>query len=159
MYSNLPTVVNTNILEVTSAAFRPYAFIPEQYTCDGLNEPPDLSINNIPFGTKCLAIIVDDPDGPIGTWTHWIAWNIAPKSIIKTSKIKGSQGINNFGMFKYCGPCPPNGIHHYHFKVYALDALLSDLNRNCTKHQLEKAISSHILAFGELIGLYKRNKK
>lgn len=158
MYSNLVTEVKTNVLEVTSTAFKTLTFIPKQYTCDGRNEPPELCINNLPIETKCLAIIVDDPDGPIGTWTHWIAWNITPTSIIKTNKLKGRQGVNDFGMCKYCGPCPPNGVHHYHFKVFALDNFLLDLNSNCTKHTLEKAMSPHIIAFGELIGLYKRNK-
>ena len=159
MYSSIPTEVNTKILEVSSTAFKPFTFIPEQYTCDGRNVPPELSIHNLPFETKCLAIIVDDPDGPVGTWTHWMAWNIPPKNYIKLNKVKGRQGINDFGMYKYCGPCPPKGTHHYHFKVYALDHFLLSLNANCTKHQLEKAMSNHIIGFGELIGLYKSIKK
>lgn len=156
MTACLPVIVNTRILEVSSPSFRHNELIPVKHTCDGINEPPDLIIKNIPVETKSLAIIVDDPDAPVGTWVHWIVWNIRPKTNIKMDKIRGRQGLNDFGMHKYCGPCPPNGIHHYHFKVYALDTYLLDLGSNCTKYQLEKAMSTHIVAFGELIGLYKR---
>lgn len=150
------TNVSTHYLEVTSPAFQQYGFIPQQFTCDGHNEAPELIVNRTPVTAKSLAIIVDDPDAPVGAWVHWIAWNIPPNSIIKGNKLKGRQGINDFGMHKYCGPCPPKGIHHYHFKVYALDKFLVDLSLDCTKYQLEKAMSRHILAFGELVGLYKR---
>lgn len=157
MIANLSNKVSSKFLEITSPAFNQNAFIPEQYTCDGKNEAPVLIANCIPVGTKSLAVIVDDPDAPVGTWVHWIAWNIRPNSIIMPNKIRCRQGMNDFGMHKYCGPCPPNGMHHYHFKVYALDSYLTDLNTNCTKYQLEKAMATHILAFGELIGLYKRH--
>lgn len=156
MFAIHPIYVNNQCLDVSSPAFKQFEFIPKQYTCDGQNEAPTLIINKLPIDAKCLAIIVDDPDAPVGTWVHWIAWNIPPKSILKNHKIKGRQGINDFGMRKYCGPCPPKGIHHYHFKVYALDDFLIDLSPNSTKYQLEKAMASHIVAFGELIGLYKR---
>ncbi len=141
MIANLSNKVSSKFLEITSPAFNQNAFIPEQYTCDGKNEAPVLIANSI----------------PVGTWVHWIAWNIRPNSIIMPNKIRCRQGMNDFGMHKYCGPCPPNGMHHYHFKVYALDCYLMDLNTNCTKYQLEKAMATHILAFGELIGLYKRH--
>lgn len=157
MTAILSSVVSVNYLEITSPAFKQYSFIPERYTCDGLNETPELLVNRMPISTKSLAVIVDDPDAPVGTWVHWIAWNIPPKSTINGKKLKGRQGMNDFGTHKYCGPCPPKGIHHYHFKVYALDKFLVDLNQNCTKYQLEKSMSMHIVAFGELIGLYKRH--
>jgi Raf kinase inhibitor-like YbhB/YbcL family protein len=157
MLANLSIATNTTTLEVTSPAFTPNSFIPEQYTCDGINELPEINISRLPADTKSLAIIVDDPDGLVGTWVHWVAWNIHPKTSIKPNKIRAKQGINDFGMHKYCGPCPPNGIHHYHYKVYALDTFLFNLDTNCTKYQLEKAMSPHILAFGTLVGLYKRN--
>jgi Raf kinase inhibitor-like YbhB/YbcL family protein len=148
--------IANKVLEVSSPAFIHGAFIPKRHTCDGQNEAPELIVNWIPIETKSLAIIVDDPDAPVNTWVHWIAWNIHPKSIIKPNRIKGRQGLNDFGIHRYCGPCPPNGVHHYHFKVYALDNFLLELNNNSNKYQLEKAMKMHILAFGELIGLYKR---
>lgn len=157
MLAPLPNTISTHTLEVISPAFNQNEFIPKQYTCDGLNESPELMVKRIPMETKSLAIIVDDPDAPVATWVHWIAWNIRPTTLLKTSKLNCRQGINDFGMHKYCGPCPPKGIHHYHFKVYALDCFLLDLSPNCTKYQLEKAMAMHIIAFGELIGLYKRN--
>lgn len=149
--------VNTRFLKVQSPAFDQGGWIPEQYTCDGINQAPELIVQSIPIETKSLAIIVDDPDAPVGPWVHWIAWNISPNSIIKSSKLDCRQGINDFGMHKYCGPCPPKGAHHYHFKVYALNSYLLELNPNCTKYQLEKAMAMHVIAFGELVGLYKRH--
>jgi Raf kinase inhibitor-like YbhB/YbcL family protein len=153
-YLQSPTI--KRILEVTSPAFKGDELIPMKYTCDGQNEPPELNIRWLPLETKSLSIIVDDPDAPIGAWVHWIAWNIHPENNIKSNKIRGRQGLNDFGLRKYCGPCPPNGTHHYHFKVYALDSFLLDLNSNTTKFELEKAMKKHIVAYGELIGLYKR---
>lgn len=144
-------------LKVSSTAFQPEGMIPHQYTCEGRNKNPSLDIEHIPEEAKCLAIIVDDPDAPIGTWVHWVVWNIPVTHHIKENDIHGIEGINDFQKHHYCGPCPPTGTHRYFFKVYALDTLL-DLPANTTKHQLEKAMSEHIIAFGELIGLYNRKK-
>lgn len=157
MLPNLSIAQSTMVLEITSTAFKQGEFIPEKYTCDGQNATPDIIVKSLPLETKSLAVIVDDPDAPVGTWVHWIAWNILPNSVIKSDKLKGRQGINDFGMRRYCGPCPPRGVHHYHFKVYALDSFLMNLSAHCTKYQLEKAMASNIIAFGELIGLYKRH--
>lgn len=156
MIHHLSVNICNKLMEITSPAFYHNGFIPARYTCDGQNEPPTLMVQMIPIGTKSMAVIVDDPDAPVGPWAHWIAWNIKPDSIIIPNKIRCRQGLNDFGMLKYCGPCPPNGIHHYHFKVYALDCYLMHLNSKCTKYQLEKAMTNHILAFGTLIGQYKR---
>lgn len=156
MIANLPIIVRVKYLDISSPAFEQNKLIPKQYTCDGQNDPPELHVNSIPIGTKSMAVIVDDPDAPVGPWAHWIAWNIKPGQIIIPNKIRCKQGLNDFGMLKYCGPCPPNGIHHYHFKVFALDCYLMNLNTKCTKYQLEKAMTNHILAFGTLIGQYKR---
>ncbi len=142
-------------LDISSAAFAGNTYIPSKYTCDGENTNPPLNIGNIPKETRSLALIVDDPDGPIRIWTHWIVWNIPPTKKIKEGNTIGLEGLNDFGQYNYGGPCPPSGIHHYHFKVYALDNVL-DLKKSSAKHDLEKAISSHIIAFGELIGLYKK---
>lgn len=142
-------------MEVNSPAFESEGFIPSKYTCDGENVNPALDIENIPLATKSLAIIVDDPDAPLGTWVHWVVWNVPVTHHIKENTVHGEEGLNDFQMHKYRGPCPPKGVHHYFFKVYALNDLL-DLPFNTTKRELEKVMSEHIIGFGELVGLYKR---
>lgn len=144
-------------LNISSIAFKADEMIPSKYTCDGVNINPPLDIKHIPEKAKCLALIVDDPDAPIGVWVHWVVWNIPVTHHIKENEVHGTEGINDFQQQHYGGPCPPSGTHRYFFKVYALDALL-DLPANTKKLQLEKAMSEHIIAFGELIGLYIRNK-
>jgi len=144
-------------LKVGSTAFQNEEMIPLKYTCDGRNVNPPLDIEHIPEETKCLALIVDDPDAPVGTWVHWVVWNIPVMHHIKENEVHGTEGINDFQQHHYGGPCPPSGTHHYFFKIYALDALL-DLPANTRKPQLEKAMSEHIIAFGEMMGLYKRKK-
>jgi len=142
-------------LNVTSEAFAPHTYIPSKYTCDGENINPPLNIDNIPKDAKSLALIIDDPDAPIRTWVHWIVWNIPPSKKIKEKSIPGIEGVNDFRQHHYGAPCPPSGTHHYHFKVYALRDNI-DINSNSTKRELEKAMSPYIIAFGELVGLYKK---
>lgn len=144
-------------LDISSPAFDNKGMIPAKFTCDGVNVSPELHIEHIPESAKCLAIIVDDPDAPVKTWVHWVVWNIPVTHHLKEDYTPGIQGINDFAQHYYKGPCPPDGTHRYFFKVYALDALL-DLPVNAEKKDLEKAMSDHIIAFGELVGLYKRNK-
>ena len=148
--------INYKQLKVTSPVFKENEMIPAKYTCDGVNVSIPLDIKHIPEEAKCLALIVDDPDAPNGTWVHWVVWNIPVTHHIKENEVHGTEGINDFQQHNYGGPCPPSGTHRYFFKVYALDALL-DLPANTKKLQLEKAMSEHIIAFGELIGLYNRN--
>jgi len=145
-------------LKVTSTAFENEGMIPVKYTCDGINVNPSLDIENIPGEAKCLVLIVDDPDAPIGTWVHWLVWNIPITHHIKENQVHGIQGINDFQLNQYNGPCPPSGTHRYFFKVYALDDILN-LPVHTKKPELEKAMSEHIIAFGELIGLYSRKNK
>lgn len=144
-------------MEISSIAFKEGDMIPVKYTCDGENINPPLEIKNIPEESKCLALIVDDPDAPVGTWVHWLVWNIPVTHHISENGIHGMEGYNDFQQHHYGGPCPPSGTHRYFFKVYALDALLG-LPPRTGKLQLEKEMSTHIIAFGELIGLYKRKK-
>lgn len=145
-------------LKVTSPVFTDNEMIPVAYTCDGKNYSPPLHIDHIPEETKCLAIIVDDPDAPVSTWVHWLIWNIPVTHHIKENKVHGTEGLNDFQHTHYDGPCPPSGMHRYFFKVYALDTLL-DIPVTVKKIQLERAMSEHIIAFGELIGLYKRKNE
>jgi len=145
-------------LKLSSQAFNPSALIPAKYTCDGQDVNPPLLIENIPAETKSLALIVDDPDAPAGTWVHWVVWNISPA----TSEIKehslpsgAQEGMTDFRRRGYGGPCPPSGTHRYFFKLYALDTMLS-LSPNATKAALESSMKGHILSQAELMGLYKR---
>jgi Raf kinase inhibitor-like YbhB/YbcL family protein len=148
--------IDYKVLKISSAAFQNEGLIPTQYTCEGRNVNPPLDIKDIPKQTKCLAIIVDDPDAPIRPWAHWLVWNIPVTHHIKENRVNGIEGINDFQEYNYGGPCPPSGTHRYFFKVYALDKEL-ELPRNTNKHQLEKTMSEHIIGFGELIGLYQKN--
>jgi len=129
--------------------------IPSKYTCDGENVNPPLDIRGIPEGTKSLVLIVDDPDAPMGMWDHWVVWNIPPKEKIEENTVPGTEGINDFRKHSYGGPCPPSGTHRYFFKVYALDTMLA-LSPNSRKKDVEKAMTGHMLAKGEIIGLYRR---
>lgn len=155
-HKDVTSVADFRQMKITSPVFSSNDFIPAKYSCDGENISPPLEIEGIPENAKCLAIIADDPDAPVGTWVHWVAWNIPVTHFIKEDSLHGKQGINDFQLNRYSGPCPPNGkTHHYFFKIYALDDLLN-LPPKTTKHALEKAMSNHILAFGELVGSYKR---
>lgn len=134
--------------------------IPSIYTCDGDDLAPILNILDVPSTAKELAIIVDDPDAPVGTWVHWVLYNIP----VVTKKIDNKnltpeikQGMTDFGRIGWGGPCPPNGEHRYFFKLYALDKNL-DLPLGVTKKELEQAMENHIIEKTELIGLYDRKK-
>jgi len=145
-------------LSVMSSAFENNKFIPAKYTCDGDDVNPPLAIEGVPEGTKTLALIVDDPDAPMGTWDHWIVWNIpATTSKIAENTVPGTEGMNDFRRRSYGGPCPPSGTHRYFFKVYALDVKL-DLSPTSRKRDVEKAMQGHVLAKGELVGLYRRSR-
>jgi Raf kinase inhibitor-like YbhB/YbcL family protein len=142
-------------LHVTSTAFQNKEIIPVKYTCDGANVNPPLHIDHIPEEAKCLALIVDDPDASSGTFVHWVVWNIPITHHIAENSIPGEEGMNDFKKRNWGGPCPPSGTHRYFFKIYALKELL-DLTPSAKKAELEQKMGPHILAFGELIGLYKR---
>ncbi|MFI5185119.1 MAG: YbhB/YbcL family Raf kinase inhibitor-like protein [Chitinophagales bacterium] len=150
------TGVTYKKIDVTSALFKQNDFIPRRYTCDGKNVNPSLNIDHIPKKAASLAIIVDDPDAPLGTWLHWMMWNIPITHHLKEEEAPGIQGMNDFGKHIYSGPCPPKGTHRYFFKVYALDCKL-DIPVSSNKDDLEKAMNDHIIGFGELIGLFRRD--
>ena len=145
-------------LTISSPAFPHNGMIPSKYTCDGTDGNPPLTFDNIPDETKSLALIVDDPDAPLGTWVHWVVWNIGPgtTNIPEKSVPPGArQGTTDFRKQAYGGPCPPSGTHRYFFKLYALDTSLT-LKAGATKPQLEEAMIGHVLESAELIGLYQR---
>jgi len=144
-------------LQVTSPAFGANQIIPAQYTCEGKDINPPLDIAGIPEKARSLVLIVDDPDAPGKTWVHWMVWNIPITHHIKENSVPGEQGVNDFKRTAWGGPCPPSGTHRYFFKLYALDTLLQ-LSSTTTKKELEQAMGEHILAFGELVGNYKRQR-
>lgn len=145
-------------LQVSSPAFKENDMIPSKYTCEGFNVNPPLTIENIPAQTKSLAVIMDDPDAPGGNYDHWIIWNIDPADNITENANIGISGKNSKGNTGYTGPCPPTGTHHYHFKIYALDMLLT-LKEGASKMELQTAMEGHILANGELVGVYQKEKQ
>lgn len=142
-------------MTLTSPEFEHNQFIPRKFTCEGDDVNPALIIEDVPKEAKSLALIMDDPDASMGTWVHWVVFDIPVKNRIEENNIPGKQGINNAGQKNYHGPCPPSGVHRYFFKLYALDTLLN-LKEGISKGGLEKAMQGHILAEAELIGLYKR---
>lgn len=152
------------LLAITSIAFSPGGGIPKNCTCDGADTSPDLSWWGAPAGVQSFALVADDPDAPVGIWTHWLIWNIPaqhtglPKGV-PTDEILADgarQGRNDFGRIGYGGPCPPPGKpHRYFFKLYALDAML-DLKPGTTKGELRRAMKEHVLAQAELVGKYGR---
>ena len=144
-------------LNVTSKAFSPDGMIPVKYTCDGEDISPPLDIGPVPPEARSLVLIVEDPDAPAGTWLHWLVWNIPVTHHLLEQEIQGEQGLNDLGRNTYGGPCPPSGTHRYFFKVYALDDLI-DLPDGSTRREVEDAMRDHILAYGELVGLYERRK-
>lgn len=149
-------------LSITSTAFAQGQPIPSQYSCDGKGISPALAWSGAPDGTKSFALIMDDPDAPMGTYVHWVIYNIPssvaalPEAMSKDPKLaNGSvQGPNSSGRAGYAGPCPPGGTHRYFFKLFALDTLL-DIS-SAGKDQLLKTMQGHILAQGELMGTFSR---
>ena len=150
-------------IEVTSTAFENGGMIPRKYTWDGANVSPPIAFSGIPEGTKSIALISDDPDAPVGTWVHWVLYDLAPdvsrlpEAVPADKTVLGGakQGTNDFRKIGYGGPCPPGGTHRYFFKVYALDTVLN-LEPGARKSDLLKAMEGHIIAQGELIGKYSR---
>ena len=151
-------------LVVSSDAFTRDGQIPVVYTCDGSDISPPLSWGPVPQETAGIAILVTDPDAPGGTFIHWVAYNIPPgtrgipagapgKNVLPAGSL---QGMNDMGRQGYGGPCPPKGKpHHYHFTVYALDSAIS-LTGKREGRMLAEVLAGHILAQGELVGLYRR---
>lgn len=150
-------------ISVTSSAFKEGEMIPSKYTCDGDDISPPIDWLGVPAEAKSIAMISDDPDAPMGTWVHWVIFNIPPQAKglsenvpAKESLEDGSiQGVNDSHKIGYGGPCPPSGVHRYYFKVYALDVSLQ-LKPGITKKALESAMKGHILAEGQLMGRYRR---
>ncbi len=145
-------------MRIYSPEFNDNSMIPAKFTCEGMDINPQLLFSDVPEETKSLVLIMDDPDAPMGTWVHWVLFNIPadvtgiPEDSIPDNAI---QGLNSWPKNNYGGPCPPSGTHRYFFKLYALDVEL-ELDDTATKKDVEQAMQGHILEKAELIGLYKK---
>jgi Raf kinase inhibitor-like YbhB/YbcL family protein len=143
-------------MRLSSSAFAPGEVIPARYTCDGPDLSPPLAIGDIPQGTAALALIMDDPDAPVGTWDHWVAYDIPVAAAVPEGvRSLGTPGRNSWRRMGYGGPCPPFGEHRYFLRVYALDARLG-LREGTGKKQVLEAMKGHILAEAALMGRYSR---
>lgn len=147
---------------LTSPAFAHGAAIPVRHTCDGQNLSPQLRWNNQPSGCRGFALIVDDPDAPSGTFTHWVLFDVPPTERglpeAAAGGTAGKQGRNDFGKNGYGGPCPPHGhgVHRYFFRLHALDVESLKLAAGARRSEVERAIQAHVLATAELMGKYER---
>lgn len=151
-------------MKLSSSAFESGGAIPKKFTCDGADVSPALVWSDAPAGTQSFALIADDPDAPVGTWVHWVLYDLPEASrdlsegVVKQEQLANGarQGRNDFGRIGYGGPCPPRGpAHRYFFKLYALGAKLN-LKPSASKPEVERAMKGHILAQSELIGRYAR---
>jgi len=138
-----------------SAIFANRNYIPAGYTCNGRNVNPELRISGVPKKAESLALIMSDPDPAFGTFDHWVMWNIPLTDKIKENSAPGTVGRNSRKENKYTGPCPPSGVHEYHFTLYALDTKLS-LSDTSGKINLLNAMKGHIIAETELVGLFNK---
>jgi Raf kinase inhibitor-like YbhB/YbcL family protein len=157
---------NSMSFAISSSSFSPSGEIPKKFTCDDADVSPELSWTGAPAGVQSFALIADDPDAPVGTWTHWVLFNLPAQTtelsegVSKLDELPGGgrQGRNDFHKIGYGGPCPPPGKpHRYFFKLYALDQMLS-LKPGAGKKDLEEAMQEHILGKAELMGKYQRSK-
>jgi Raf kinase inhibitor-like YbhB/YbcL family protein len=166
------------IIELRSSAFTDGGLIPSTFTCDGSDSSPPLEWSGVPASARSLALICDDPDAPMRTWSHWVVFNLAPqvkglKKAVPPEKaipaafidgpepsgeniLTATQGQNDFNKLGYGGPCPPGGTHRYFFRLYALDTSL-ELGSKSTRADVLKALDGHILAEGRLVGKYTRS--
>src|SRR5438445_10102972 len=147
-------------MKISSPAFREGGTIPEKFSKNGQNVNPELRIEGAPAEAKSLTLIVDDPDAPVGLFTHWLVWNIDSKTtaIAERGVPKSAvQGTNDYPNLGYGGPQPPSGTHRYYFKIFALDQTL-DLPSGAKRRELDKAMSGHVIAQGQLVGRYTHGK-
>lgn len=144
-------------MKVSSPSFMEGGKIPAKFTCLGENVSPKLVLEDLPKNSKSIAIIMDDPDAPIGVFVHWLVWDIPPEKEIGEKSESGTKGYNSFGKMGYRGPCPPpgRGPHRYFFKVFALDSML-DLDSEIAPSELERMMEGHVLAKAQLMGIFER---
>jgi Raf kinase inhibitor-like YbhB/YbcL family protein len=142
------------VMELTSPAFDPEGRIPDRFTCKGNDDSPELRLAGVPQEAVTLALIMDDPDAPGGTWDHWVAFDITPTGVIPENVGElGTGGLNSWKRSGYGGPCPPPGVHRYYFRVYALDTSLG-LAEGSTKDAVLSAATGHTLEVATLMGTF-----
>jgi Raf kinase inhibitor-like YbhB/YbcL family protein len=145
-------------MKITSQAFADGGKIPEAYTMYGQNRIPPIHFEDVPEKARSLALVMDDPDAPRGTFSHWLLFNVDPKTKDITENcvpVMATEGKNDFGAAEYDGPKPPSGEHRYFFKAYALDTVLP-LQEGCDRSALEREIKGHVLDSATLMGKYAR---
>jgi Raf kinase inhibitor-like YbhB/YbcL family protein len=143
-------------MRLSSPAFAPGETVPARHTCDGADVSPPLVIEDIPEAAVRLALIMDDPDAPVGTWDHWVAYDIPVANTVPEGvRSLGTPGRNSWRRTGYGGPCPPFGEHRYYFRVYALDTRIG-LHEGAGKKQVLEAMRGHVLAEATLMGRYSR---
>lgn len=145
-------------MRVTSPAFEQNQMIPEKYTCVGENVNPALLFEDVPKNAESLTLFFVDKDSPIGDWVHWAVFDIPVTDKVEENSVPGKQGIDDFGVRQYLGPCPMTDIHHYIFNVFALDTVLN-MKEGVDRKALKKAMEGHVLASAELVGLYKKDRE
>jgi Raf kinase inhibitor-like YbhB/YbcL family protein len=156
-------IISSKVMKLTSTAFTQNGTIPSVYTCDGSNTSPELSIADVPSGTRSLVLLMDDPDvpknlKPDGVFDHWVMYDIDPSTeVIREGKFAGTLGVSGTGKPGYIGPCPPDREHRYFFKLYALNVKLN-FPEGKTKSEIQTATLGHVIAEAELIGRYNRKK-
>lgn len=147
-------------MRITSSAFRQGEPIPAEFTCKGTDASPPLEIAGVPPGTKALALVMDDPDAPKGTWTHWTWWDFPASTMrigkgVEEKRVGGVVGTTSDGSLGYHGPCPPSGTHRYVFRVFALAAPLG-LREGADVESVWKALALRSAAWGELMGTFTK---
>lgn len=147
-------------MRITSPAFKEGQPIPPKYTCDGEDLIAPLVFEDIPASATALALVMDDPDAPGGTWDHWVVWNIPSdqRSIDEGKVPPGVVGRNSWGKKAWGGPCPPDRQHRYVFTLYALESPV-DLPDGAGKRELEGAIKNQIVAKAQLTAVYDRKSR
>lgn len=154
----VPTLVPATNFVLTSSAFNEGGAVPKKFSCDGENISPQLKWSGTPVSTRSFALIMDDPDAPLGTFTHWVVFDLpaTQNEIAEGAKTVGKGGQNSTRRTGYTGPCPPSGTHRYFFTLYALDMESLGLSEGASRADVEKALSAHILAKTQLMGRYSR---
>lgn len=155
---NVIKINSESAMTLSSSDFENNGTIPSEYTCDGKDVSPPLTISNVSQNAKSLALVINDIDAPSGSFIHWSMWNIPPQKtqFDAGEKLDLPQGASSSGTVGYVGPCPPSGTHRYFFKLYALDSMLQ-LYLGSTNADLEKAMNGHVIEQATLIGKYSRN--
>ena len=143
---------------LSSPAFEDSGLISQRFTCQGDNVSPELNWDEVPANTKSFALIMDDPDAPGGTFTHWVLFDIPAdqKQLAEGSGSIGISGNNGLSQTGYMGPCPPNGIHRYYFRLYALDVSALNLKAGAARSEVEAALKNHVIGVADIMARYEQ---